>query len=112
VPVGDLTPRDPQLLQALFLDLITPGEADAVLTADIATLRERLEQWAAHRDRLMAKDTPLLRERLSGRDPADHDRIAALKAHVFDYLVTNARMRIEWAERTRDILAGIDLDRA
>ncbi|MET1044573.1 MAG: hypothetical protein ABWX59_10730 [Microbacteriaceae bacterium] len=65
---------------------------------------ERREQWAAHRARLIAIDTPLIQERLARRDPADHGRIVQLKAHVFDYLIESATHRIEWAERAIEIL--------
>lgn len=105
-PLDDPNPRDPQLLQALFFDLVTPDEADAVLEASIVDLQARVELWSAHRERLRAKDTPLLRERLERRDPADHDRIAALKAHVFDSLIESATARIRWAHDARRILHG------
>ena len=49
---------------------------------------------------------PLLQERLRHRDPADHERGARLKAHVFDYLLDSASLRIAWAEQAIDILHG------
>ncbi|MGP3534187.1 PadR family transcriptional regulator [Microbacterium sp. RD1] len=105
-PMDTPTIRDPQLLQALFFDMIEPAEADDVLAHQIEDLRTLIAQWEAHRERLLAKDTPLLKERLSQRDPADHDRIAALKAHVFTHLIESARSRAEWAEQARRILAS------
>jgi DNA-binding PadR family transcriptional regulator len=96
--------RDAFLLQSLFLDMIPPAEAEAVLRAHVAEIQDRREQWAAHRARLAAADTPLIQERLQRRDPADHARIVNLKTHVFDYLIDSATLRIEWAERAIAIL--------
>ena len=104
------TPRDPLLLQAIFFDIIEPEEADAVLVEHIARLRKNIEQWAAHRALLLARQTPLLQERLARRDPADHQRVAALKAHAFDHLIDAATARIAWAQRTQEILHGVDID--
>ncbi|WP_166880418.1 MULTISPECIES: PadR family transcriptional regulator [unclassified Salinibacterium] len=103
-PHSEPSVRDPFLLQTLFLDTIPAADAEAVLRAHIAEVRERLEQWAAHRARLAAIDTPLIRERLARRDPADHDRIVQLKTHVFDYLIDTATHRIEWAEQAIEIV--------
>ena len=99
-------PRDPFLVQALFFDLIDAREADAVLDAYIESCRAQRERWALHRERLRARDTPLLVERLRRRPPADHARIAAIKAHVFDGLVREAELRAEWAEEFRAIVGG------
>ncbi|MDT0183965.1 PadR family transcriptional regulator [Microbacterium sp. ARD31] len=96
--------RDALLLKALFFDLSNPGDARAVLEGHIEELEKRAGQWAAHRARLLARDTPLLRERLGHRPPEDHERIAALKAHVFTYLIDSARRRIEWCRETIAIL--------
>jgi DNA-binding PadR family transcriptional regulator len=96
--------RDPMLLQALFLDSVDPEDAVHVLETQSEVLRHRIAVWSAHRAQLRARETPLLRERLATRDPADHDRIAAVKAHVFDYLVDSAELRIAWAERMIEIV--------
>ncbi|MGW6173468.1 helix-turn-helix transcriptional regulator [Arthrobacter sp. NPDC055138] len=96
--------RDAFLLQVLFLDMIPPAEAEAVLRAHVAEIQDRREQWAAHRARLAAADTPLIQERLQRRDPADHARIVNLKTHVFDYLIDSATLRIEWAEKAIAIM--------
>jgi DNA-binding PadR family transcriptional regulator len=91
--------RDPLLLQTLFLDTVEPADAERVLTAHLHALEAGIEQWTVHRNRLLARDTPLLRERLASRDTADHARIAALKAHVFDYLIDSAELGIAWSRR-------------
>jgi DNA-binding PadR family transcriptional regulator len=98
--------RDPLLLQALFLDTVDPPDAERVLSAHLRALEAGIEGWTVHRNRLLARDTPLLRERLASRNPADHARIAALKAHVFDYLIDSAELRIAWIRRALAIVAG------
>ena len=98
--------RDPLLLKALFFDMVQPAAAERVLRAHMAELQTNIQQWTEHRSRLLAHDTPLLRERLLHRDERDHDRIARLKAHVFYYLIDSARLRIEWAEHAIEIVNG------
>ncbi len=96
--------RDPLLLKALFFDMVDAGKAELVLRNHVEELQANIEQWAVHRTRLLARDTPLLQKRLRHRDEEDHERIARLKAHVFDYLIDSARLRIEWAERAIELL--------
>ena len=100
------TLRDAVLLQSVFLDMIDPAEADRTLARHIAQLKIDIGRWEQHRTDLLDHTAPLLRERLKNRPEEDHDRVAALKAHVFDYLIESAELRIEWAQRTRDILTG------
>lgn len=99
------TLRDAVLLQSVFLDMIDPAEADAVLVHHIERLRVDIERWEAHRSALLAHTAPLLRERLKNRPDADHDRIASMKAHVFDLLIESAQLRVAWAERSRQIVS-------
>jgi DNA-binding PadR family transcriptional regulator len=98
--------RDPLLLQALFLDTIDPSDAERVLRAHVHALQAGIEQWTVHRNRLLARDTHLLRERLASRAPSEHARIAALKAHVFDYLIDSAELGIAWSERAIQLVRG------
>ncbi|OUS79711.1 PadR family transcriptional regulator [Rhodococcus sp. NCIMB 12038] len=102
--LGKTSPRDPLLVKALFFDMADPEDARRVLEAHIVELRHCIELWSVHRDRLLARDTELLRERLLRRDPADHERIARLKAHVFDFLIDSAALRVRWVNRTIEIL--------
>ena len=89
--------RDAFALQALHLDSIEPQQARVVLESYIAAQTALVEEWERHRDALRELGTPLLQERLKRRPAAEHHRIAALKAHVFDGQVRQARARIEWA---------------
>jgi hypothetical protein len=91
--------RDGLFLQAVFFDMVDAEKAVAVLERFIDEQRELIEQWGEHRDRLAAKETPLLRERLRQRPPDQHDRVAALKAHVFDGKIAVAETRVAWAKR-------------
>lgn len=98
--------RDPFLLQAVNFEMIEPAQARAVLDEFIEEQQRIVLEAEAHRDRLPHKDTALLRERLANRDPADHDRIARLKAHVFDGMADVARTRMAWARKGKELLGG------
>ncbi|EFC81449.1 PadR family transcriptional regulator [Parafrankia sp. EUN1f] len=95
--------RDSLLVQALFFDMVGSSAAAAVLEEVVADNEALVEHWREHRDRLLNKDTTLLRERLKHRPETEHDRMAELKAHVFDGLISSATARVEWAK------AGIEL---
>ncbi|WP_092666211.1 helix-turn-helix transcriptional regulator [Agrococcus carbonis] len=103
-PHAEPAVRDGLLLKSLFFDLADPDEAAQVLEQHVAELRERIEQWSAHRTALLARDTPLLKERLDHRPAETHERIARLKAHAFDHLIDQAELRIRWCEQTRELL--------
>jgi DNA-binding PadR family transcriptional regulator len=98
-------PRDPFLVQALHFDMIEPAQAHDVLARFIDEQEKAAAEAEAHRDRLLHKDTALIKERLTRRDPADHDRIARLKAHVFAGVATVARARADWAREGQRLLA-------
>ncbi|MFK0112995.1 PadR family transcriptional regulator [Streptomyces sp. NPDC091217] len=98
--------RDPLLLQALHFDMIDPEQARMVLQEFIREQETAAEEAERHRDLLLHQRTPLLVERLARRDPADHDHIARIKAHVFDGLAAVARTRAEWAREGRRLLAA------
>jgi DNA-binding PadR family transcriptional regulator len=97
--------RDAFALQALLFDLVDPDAAVPAVRAYLAEQERLAMQWAEHRDALLRLDTPLLRARLETRDAAEHDRIARLKASVFDGQLEVARARATWARRTLDLLA-------
>ena len=90
--------RDALEVQALYFDLVPAESAKRVLKEFISELEEALEHAEAHEARLLAKDTELLRERMSKRPVAEHDRMARLKAHVFAGHAAVARTRIAWAQ--------------
>ncbi|MGP9746702.1 PadR family transcriptional regulator [Brachybacterium sp. AOP29-B2-41] len=96
--------RDGLLLKALFFDLADAEGASSVLAEHVLELEERVSQWSAHRVALVARDTPLLRERLDHRPESEHERIALLKAHVFEYLIDQAELRIRWCRDTMTML--------
>jgi PadR family transcriptional regulator, regulatory protein AphA len=96
--------RDGLLLKALFFDLADADGTRAVLAEHVLELEERISQLSAHRAALLARDTPLLRERLDHRPASEHERIARLKAHVFAYLVDQAELRIRWCRETMTML--------
>ncbi|QYC42613.1 Transcriptional regulator PadR-like family protein [Nonomuraea coxensis DSM 45129] len=96
--------RDAFFLQALFFDMIEPDRAASVLKAFIAEQEQLAAEWRAHREALLAKDTPLLKERLKNRPAGEHDRIAALKAHVFAGQIAVATARAAWARESLRLL--------
>lgn len=102
--------NDPFLVQAVFFDMVPPEAARAVLQAYATGQRDAAETAAAHAARLQVGDTPLIRERLARRDPAEHERIKQLKSITFTGQADVARARAEWAERL--IAALDDLDEA
>jgi DNA-binding PadR family transcriptional regulator len=99
-------PRDPLLLRAVFFDMVDAEHAIAILEKSIEEQGNLIERWTEHRDLLAAKATPLLRERLRRRPAADHDRVAQLKAHVFDGKIAVAQARVQWAREGIEILRG------
>ncbi len=91
--------RDPLLLRLIFADLPDPEETSKLLTTLIERQNDLIAQWSDHAEALRRKDTDLLRERLKTRPPEEHDRIAEIKASVFDLMVAQAETWIEWATR-------------
>ncbi|GAA5154840.1 PadR family transcriptional regulator [Microbacterium pseudoresistens] len=103
-PHEEPSQRDGLLLKALFFDLSEPENAQAVLEEHITELQDRIEQWSAHRAMLLAQETPLLTERLKNRPAQDHRRISELKAHVFDYLIRQGKLRQQWCQETLELV--------
>jgi DNA-binding PadR family transcriptional regulator len=99
--------RDPLLTQALLFDMIDPERAASILRNYITEQEAVARDSRAHSSQLAAKDTPLLKERLRNRPSADHDRIARLKAHVFEGQALMAEARAAWA---RDELRLLSTD--
>jgi DNA-binding PadR family transcriptional regulator len=97
--------RDPVLTQALLFDMIEPGRAAEVLETFIAEQESIAQESREHSKRLLAKETPLLRERLKNRPPHDHDRIARLKANVFEGQAMVAETRAAWARSELALLS-------
>ncbi len=101
---GAVNQRDPLFLRAVFFDMTDPAEAEDMLEQFIERENDLVKQWQEHRDALLRKDTPLIRERLQRRPRGEHDRIAALKANVFQGMVDQAKTRVRWARRTLELL--------
>lgn len=89
--------RDPFLTQALLFDMVEPDRAVKVLDTFIAEQEKIARDAREHSERLRAKETPLLQERLRNRPAQEHDRIARLKAHVFEGQALIAEARVAWA---------------
>jgi len=96
-PPDSASRRDPVLLQALFLDMVEPDVAAKIFEHVIGEQEAVISRWEQHAQRLLDKDTPLIRERLGRRSPAEHDTIVAIKAHVFEGGAAMAKARAEWA---------------
>jgi DNA-binding PadR family transcriptional regulator len=96
--------RDPFLTQALLFDMIEPGGAAEVIEAFVVEQETIARESREHSKRLLAKETPLLQERLKNRPPAEHDRIARLKAHVFEGQAQMAETRAAWARAELELL--------
>jgi DNA-binding PadR family transcriptional regulator len=108
VPHHSVGSRDPLLTQALLFDMIDPDRAADVLHTFIAEQESIARESREHSKRLLAKETPLLKERLKNRPTHDHDRIARLKAHVFEGQAQVAETRAAWARAELDLLRSVD----
>jgi len=104
--------RDPLLTQALLFDMIEPEVAALILQNYISEQEYIARESRSHSEKLAAKNTPLLRERLKNRPPADHDRIARLKAHVFEGQAMMADARVNWARAELNLLMPNDTNNA
>ncbi|EWT07654.1 hypothetical protein N864_03490 [Intrasporangium chromatireducens Q5-1] len=98
--------RDAFAVQALHFDAIDPEDAATVLRAYLDDQRRQLAEWESHRDALASRSTPLLKERLASRPAGEHERIATLKAHVFEGQAMQALARIAWAEQALELVAA------
>jgi len=107
-PHSEPPTRDPFALQALGFDAVDTDSAVAVLEAHIAEQEALIEQWGEHREALLRRDTPLLRERLKARPAGEHRRIAEVKAMVFGRQVELATAKVDWARRMVDLLRDLD----
>lgn len=101
---GPVNQRDPLFLRATFFDMVGDDDAEALLEEFIARQSDLVKQWQEHREALVRKDTPLIKERLKRRPRTEHERIAALKANVFQGMVDQAKARIRWARQTIELL--------
>jgi DNA-binding PadR family transcriptional regulator len=101
---GAVNQRDPLFLRAVFFDMTDPAEAEDMLEQFIERENDLVKQWQEHRDALLRKDTPLIRERLQRRPRGEHERIAELKANVFQGMIDQAKARVRWARRTLELL--------
>lgn len=94
--------RDPVLLRLIFADIPDPEEISKLLETMIERQTDLIAQWTEHAEALRRKDTDLLRERLKTRPSEDHDRIAEIKASVFDLMTAQAETWIAWATRAAE----------
>jgi DNA-binding PadR family transcriptional regulator len=101
---GPVNQRDPLFLRAIFFDMVATEDAEAMLEEFIERQGQLVKDWQEQRDALLRMDTPLIRERLKRRAVAEHDRIATLKANVFQGMIDQAKERIRWARRTIQVL--------
>ena len=88
--------------------MVEPERAAAVLEAFIVEQETVARDAREHGKRLLAKDTPLLQERLTRRPTHEHDRIARLKAHVFEGQAMTAETRAAWARAELALLRDTD----
>jgi len=101
---GPVNQRDPLFLRSIFFDMVDAEDAEGVLEGFIARQTELVKHWEVHRDALLRKETPLIKERLMRRSKSEHERIAALKANTFQGMIDVAKSRIRWARQTIELL--------
>jgi DNA-binding PadR family transcriptional regulator len=103
---GPVNQRDPLFLRSTFFDMVAAEDAEALLEEFIARQTQLIKHWGSHRDALLRKETPLIKERLKRRPQAEHDRIAMLKANTFQGMIDQAKVRIKWARHTITLVRG------
>ncbi|WP_110590183.1 PadR family transcriptional regulator [Microbacterium suaedae] len=96
--------REPASLKAAYLEAAEPKAAREFLRGHIAHWQGELDQWEAELERVSARATPMLKERLATIPPEDHDRVVAFKRLGYENLVDRARTEIAWAERGLTLL--------
>ena len=94
----------PLFTQARLFDMIDPDRAAEVLETVIAEQETIARESREHSKRLLAKETPVLKERLKNRAAREQDRTARLKAHVFEGQAMVAETRAAWARAELDLL--------
>ncbi len=90
--------RDRSLVQALFLDMCSDEAARRFFERHRDYYLARQRQWEERARLVRERIHPVLRQRLQSRDPSEHDRIVAVKLHVFEGLARRAALEVKWAE--------------
>lgn len=90
--------REPATLKASYLESASPEAARRFLHDHIAHWRGELAQWQAELDRVGARATEMLQDRLSATPQEDHTRVVAFKRLGYENLVARAQAEITWAE--------------
>ena len=89
--------REPAMLKASYLENADQSAARAFFRDHIEHWRGELAQWEAELERVQARATPMLRDRLEVTPREDHARVVAFKRLGYENLVARARGEIEWA---------------
>jgi len=91
--------RDTAYLKATYFEYAAPETVRRQFERHRAHHLEQLHRWERHVAQLRARDTELLRRRLSLAPEAAHDAIVAYKVHVYEGMAARARVEIDWADR-------------
>lgn len=104
--------RDPAYVKATYFEYVSYATARSQFTAHRAHFLEQQRQWERHVDELAARETALLRRRLSKAPEERHDAIVGYKVHVYRGLIERARTEVAWAERGIELVERLMTGRA
>lgn len=96
--------RDTAYLKATYYEYAAPDVVRRQFELHRAHHVEQLRRWELHIEQLRARETELLRQRLTRAPERDHEAIVAYKVHVYQGMAERARAEIDWAERGLDLV--------
>ena len=91
--------RDPAHLKAAYFEWADPDAARRALRDHIARYEDLRAQWQDQIDQIVADTSPVLSQRLEGKDPGERRRIAGYKRFAYEGLIARADAEIAWARR-------------
>ena len=97
--------RDAERVRFLFIDRSDIAVIRRHLHRHLAHYEQRLEQWRAHRDAIVAGTQERMRDRLADCPEEEKAFVTTIKCFAFEGLVRHAEMEISWA---KEILAWLD----
>jgi DNA-binding PadR family transcriptional regulator len=89
--------RDPCRLKASYMEWADPAAARAQLVAHLEYFQSAEVFYGQHRDDILARKVPLLRDRLEHVPAGQQDAVVEFKAFAYAGVIRRARAEIEWA---------------
>lgn len=113
-PLGYSPTRDVHRTQAAYFEWASPESARQILLAHAAHHARQVELLTVIRDGIKAGTDPAISRRLESAPQSDRERIIAYKVHMYDGMIAQANMEIDWAREGLDLVnrmnPGRDVD--